>query len=237
MTVEYQIRDFIDASNAGGMTSVNSRAAINDLQSLLVSNEERQWLREGRVFYAREAFAVGDPTNPSAPATFVPATLVRQQPQVMVRTAAGVVIIPLLSMFALEATSAIVEVLVSSCDNDPGVANMTQFTPINANSRFAGLLNSACTAYNTNAGNTGTAPSNVVDLYREYHQADRDAITGAPTPPIMYRPESGCGQECIIGNNDEIHAFLFYGLAGVASLSTGFSIHFWAEFTYDEFYG
>ena len=235
MTVEYQIRDFIDASNAGGMTSVNARAAINDLQSLLVSKEEQQWLREGRVFFGRDVFVLAD--DPSSPAVFAPATLVRQQPGFMVRTAAGVVIIPLMSMFALEATSAIVEVLVSSCDNDPGVANMTEFEPINANSRFAGVLSSACTAYTTNAGNTGTAPTNVVDLYREYHQADRDAITGAPTPPIIYKPSAGYGQEAIIGNDDEVHAFLFYGLAGVASLSTGFSIHAWAEFTYDEFYG
>ena len=236
MTVEYQIRDFIDASNAGGMTSVNARAAITDLQSLLVSKEEQQWLREGRVFFALETGVV-DGTDPSEPSIFAPATLIRQQPQFMVRTAAGVVIIPLMSMFALEATSAIVEVLVSSCDNDPGVANMTEFEPINANSRFAGVLSSACTAYTTNAGDTGTAPTNVVDLYREYHQADRDAITGAPTPPILYKPSAGKGQEAIIGNDDEVHAFLFYGLAGVASLSTGFSIHAWAEFTYDEFYG
>ena len=230
MTVEYQIRDFIGADNAGGMTSINARAAITDMQSLLVGDEVRQWIREGRVFHAYE----GELTTP---ATFAPATLIRQQPQFMVRTAAGVVIIPLLSMFALEATSAVVEVLVSCCDNDPGVDNMTEVEPINANSRFAGVLSSACTAYGPNAGNTGTAPTNVADLYREYHQADRDAITGAPTPPIIYNPRIGHGQECVIGNDDEVHAFLFYGLAGVAGLSTGFSIHFWAEFTYDDYYG
>ena len=133
MTVEYQIRDFIGADNAGGMTSINARAAITDMQSLLVGDEVRQWIREGRVFHAYE----GELTTP---ATFAPATLIRQQPQFMVRTAAGVVIIPLLSMFALEATSAVVEVLVSCCDNDPGVDNMTEVEPINANSRFAGVL-------------------------------------------------------------------------------------------------
>ena len=126
------------------------------------------------------------------------------------------------------------EVLVSACNNDPGVANMTAVTPVNVNTRFS-LIASQVLAYGTNVGATGTAPTGVVDLFREYNQADWDAITGAPTPPIIYNPRKGLGQECAIGNGSAINAFLAYFVT--ATSSTWFSIFTWAEFTYAEYYG
>jgi hypothetical protein len=225
MAVEFEIR------NAGGMTNDQVAAAITQLRTLTVSDEVSQWVKEGRVFQGIEG-------SLTTPATFAPADLVRQTPEFMVRVPAGIVIIPLMSMVVFEATSAILQVLVSCCNNDPGVANMTAVTPVNVNTRFS-TVGSACTAYATNAGATGTAPTGVADLYREYHQADRDAITTtSPTVgPIVYNPRAGLGQECVIGNNSTVQAYLVYALAGVASASTGFTIHTWAEFTYAEYYG
>ncbi len=223
MATEHELR------NASGMTNSQLPKAISQQRSTIVSDEVRQWIKEGRVFQGFEGVL-------TTPATFAPADLVRQSPQFMIRVPAGIVIIPLMSQMAFEATTAILQVLVSCCNNDPGVANMTAITPVNVNTRFASV-NSQVTAYGTNAGNTGTAPTGVADLYREYHQADCDAITGAPTPPLLYSPRMGRGQECVIGNNANVQAYLFYALAGVLSASTGFSIHTWAEFTYDEYYG
>ena len=106
-------------------------------------------------------------------------------------------------------------------------------TPVNVNTRFGGL--SSVNAYNAGTGATGTAPTGVSDLFRHYQQVDNDAITGAPTPPIIYNPRKGLGQECIIGSEGAINAFLAYYVNGTSS--TGFSIFTWAEFTYAEFYG
>ena len=215
--------------NAAGMTGADATRAITQLRSTIVSDEVRQWIKEGRVFQGFE----GVLTDPKQ---FVPTNLVRQSPQFMVRVPAGIVIIPLMSMMAFEATTAVLQVLVSCCNNDPDVNNMTAITPVNVNTRFSNV-NSQCTAYGTNAGNTGTAPAGVADLYREYHQADRDAIVGAPTPSLTYNPRDGHGQECVIGDDSNVNAYLFYALAGTAGASTGFSIHTWAEFAYAEYYG
>jgi len=223
MATEFELR------NASGMTNDQLTAAITQLRTVTVSDEVRQWIKEGRVFQGFEGVL-------TTPATFAPADLVRQTPQFMIRVPAGIVIIPLMSQLAMEATTAVLQVLVSCCNNDPGVANMTAITPVNVNTRFSSV-GSQCTAWGTNAGATGTAPTGVADLYREYHQADRDAIAGAPTPPLTYCPRAGLGQECLIGNNANVQAYLYYALAGTASQSTGFSIHTWAEFTYAEYYG
>jgi hypothetical protein len=92
-------------------------------------------------------------------------------------------------------------------------------------------------AYATNTGNTGTAPTGVADLYREYHQADRDAITTtAPMLDMIYDPAKGRGSWAIIGDENNVNGYLFYWLAGTAGASTGFHLHSWAEFTYTEFY-
>ena len=223
MATEYELR------NAGGMTNNQATAAITQLRTVTVSDEVSQWVKEGRVFQGFEGVL-------TTPATFAPADLVRQSPQFMVRVPAGIVVIPLMSQMAFEATTAVLQVLVSCCNNDPGVANMTAITPVNVNTRFS-TVGSQVTAYGTNAGNTGTAPAGVADLFRVYQQVDNDAISGAPTPPITYAPRMGLGQECVIGDNANVQAYLYYALAGTASASTGFSIHTWAEFTYAEYYG
>ncbi len=223
MAVEHELR------NAAGMTSAQATVAVSQLRSTIVSDEVRQWIKEGRVFQGFEGVLTTE-------ATFAPTTLVRQQPHFMVRVPAGIVMVPLMSQFALQLSTAIVEILVSCCDNDPGTGNHVAITPVNVNTRFSGL-NSQCTAYGTSSGNTGTAPSNVADLYREYHNADWDAITAVPTPSFIYAPRDGKGQECVIGDNSNVNAYLFYGLAGTAGGSKGFSIHTWAEFTYAEYYG
>jgi hypothetical protein len=75
----------------------------------------------------------------------------------------------------------------------------------------------------------------VVDLFRGYNQADWDAITGAPTPPIVYNPRFGLGQECAIGNGTAVNAFLAYYVNNTSG--TFFGIFTWAEFTYAEYYG
>ena len=212
-----------------GIATAEATVAINYQRSTIVSDEERQWIKEGRVFHGFE----GVLTTPVAGAA---ADLVRQTPNMLVRVPAGIVIVPLSVIWVPEATTAVAQMLISSCNNDPGIANMVAITPVNVNTRFA-ANNSAVTCYGTNTGATGTAPTGVADLYREYHQADRDAITGAPTPPLIYNPKSGMGQECVIGNNTSIQAFLVYGLTGTTGTNTNWFIVTWAEFTYDEYYG
>ncbi len=223
MAVEHALR------NASGMTTNLLTNSLNNQQSTIIGDEVRQWIKEGRVFQSGEGVLTTE-------ATFAPTDLIRQQPEFMLRVPAGVVIIPIFSQAIFQATTAVLQVLVSCCNNDPGVANMTQVTPLNVNTRFSSI-NSQVTAYNASAGNTGTAPTGVADLYREYMQADHDAITGAPTPSLTYNPRMGLGQECVIGNGSTVNAYLFYMVAGTASASTGFSIHTWAEFTYAEYYG
>ncbi len=215
--------------NAAGMTGNEATRAITQQRSTIVSEEQQQWLKEGRVFQGYEGVLTSE-------ATFAPADIVRQTPQFMLRVPAGVVIIPIMSLMVFEATTAILQILVSCCNNDPGTDNMTAITPVNVNTNYSG--NSTVTAYGTNAGVTGTAPTGVADLYREYHQADQDALdVNSPSPPYHYNPAGGHGQECAIGDSSNVNAYLFYALAGTAGGSTGFSIHTWAEFTYDEYYG
>jgi hypothetical protein len=225
MATEFELR------NASGMTNDNLPAAVSQSRSLIVSDEVSQWIKEGRVYQSGE----GALTTPVA---LAPTDLVRQSPEFMIRVPAGIVIIPLMALAVLEKTKAVLQMLVSCCNNDPGVTNMTQVTPVNVNTRFSSV-GSSCTAWTTNAGNTGTAPTGVADLYREYQQADRDAIT--TTSPacqdLLYNPRTGRGQECVIGNNSTVQAFLLYVLAGTASDSEAFSIVTWAEFTFAEYYG
>ena len=223
MAVEHVYR------NGGGITTSEATVALTYQRTTIISDEVSQWVKEGRVFQGFE----GVLTTPVAGAA---TDLVRQQPNLMVRVPAGVVIVPLLAIWTPEATTAVAQMLVSVCNNDPGVANATAITPVNVNTRVALSKNSSCTCYGTNVGNSGTAPTGVADLYREYHQADRDAITGAPTPPLIYNPRIGHGQEAVIGNNTTVNAWLVYGLAGTTGTNTGFFIITWAEFTYDEYY-
>ncbi len=212
------------------MVGAEAAVALSHQRSTIVSPEERQWIKEGRVFQGFEGVLTGE-------ATFAPLNLVRQSPAFMIRVPASIVIIPIMSLCVFEATTAVLQILVSCCNNDPGVSSMVALTPVNVNTRYSGV-SSQVSAYATNSGNTGTAPAGVADLYREYHQADQDAIdTGAPTPPYIYNPTGGLGQECVIGDNSNVNAFLYYMVAGTAGGSTGFSIHTWAEFTYAEYYG
>ena len=224
---EYEIR------NSAGMSGNVREAAVNTQRSLIVSPEVRQWIKEGRVFSAIDGVL-------TTPATFTAITLVRQTPNMMLRVPAGIVVVPLMVLVTPEATGAAVwEMLVSSCNNDPGTSNMVAAsvgggTVTNVNTRFAGVAPQAL-PYITGTGATGTAPTGVADLYREYQQVDHDAITGAPTPPRLYCPRAGLGQEAAIGAVGAVNAFLAYYCNGTSS--TGFGIMTWAEFTYDEFYG
>ncbi len=222
MAVEHVIR------NGAGLTSTDSTVAVTAQRTTIISDEVSQWVKEGRVFMCIEGALTTPVTNAAT-------DLVRQSPNIMIRVPATVVIVPLFVSWTPEATTAVAQMLVSCCNNDPGTTNVTQFTPVNANTRFA-LNTSKVTAWITPTTTTGTAPTGVADLYREYHQADRDAITGAPTPPLIYNPRMGHGQECAIGNNIAINAFLCYGVSGTTGTNTGFMIATWAEFTYDEYY-
>ena len=223
---EHEIR------NSAGMSGDVREAAINTGHSLIVQDEVRQWIKEGRVF------SILDGTLTS-PATWTAVDLVRQTPNVMIRVPAGRVIVPLFVSATPEATGAAVfQMLISACNNDPGTSNMTAAaagsTVVNVNTRFAAVSpQSSC--YITGTGATGTAPTGVVDLFREYQQVDNDAITGAPTPPRIYNPRRGWGQECAIGSLSAVNAFLVYAVN--ATSSTGFIIATFAEFSYDEYYG
>ncbi len=190
---------------------------------------ELKWVKEGRVFVATGA---GVLTTPGAFQT----DLVRQTPDLMVRVPAGIIIVPLRTEVVWEATDTAVEqCLISACNNDPAVANMTQVAPINANSRYS-QMGSSVTAYNTNVGNTGTAPANVVDVFRSYIQPRIDNVgTGSASfEQVNYAPLHGRGASCIVGGDNGVHAFLVYS-AG-AGTATGYILAAWAEFTYAEFY-
>ena len=212
-----------------GITTTDATVAITYQRTTVISDEVSQWIKEGRVFSAIE----GALTTPVVNAA---TDLVRQQPNMLIRVPATVVIVPLIAYWVPEATTAVAQMLVSVCSNDPGVTNLTAIAPVNVNTRYA-LNNSMVTAYITPTGNSGTAPTNVADLYREYHQADRDAITGAPTPPMIYNPRTGHGQEAVVGNNITTQAFMVYAVAGTTGTNTGYVYAAWAEFTYDEYYG
>jgi hypothetical protein len=186
-----------------------------------------QWAKEGRIYSG----FTGTLTTPEAAGA---TTLVRQTPIFYIRVPAGTVIVPLQSIFCIEAAGgAALEVLVSTANNDPGTSNSVAVTAVNVNSRYA-LVGSRVTAYGTNSGNTGTAPTGVADLYRFYNQADFDAITGAPTPPIIYNPFNGAGSPAVIGSTSAVTAYMTY--AACATSGTWFTLHHWAEFKYDEFY-
>lgn len=220
--IEHEIR------NAAGMTGAARTAAINSQQSLIIGDEVRQWIKEGRVFQAGSGVL-------TTPETATAVDLVRQTPNFMVRVPAGVVMIPIFGLMACEASGAAVQqVLISACNNDPGTGNIVATTPANVNTRFS-ARGSSVLAYKTGTGVSGSAPTGVVDLFRHYQQVDHDAISGAPTPPIIYNPRHGLGQECAIGNDSSFNAFLTYFIN--ASSSTWYSIWSWAEFTYAEYYG
>ncbi|KKN62511.1 hypothetical protein LCGC14_0511270 [marine sediment metagenome] len=220
--IEHEVR------NAAGMTGDARTAAVSNQQSLIIGNEVRQWIKEGRVFQGGTG-VLSTPEAENATA------LTRQQPNFMVRVPASMVIIPVFGLIAPEATGAAVyEVLISCCNNDPGTANRTAIEPVNVNTRYS-LASSRVLAYKTDAGASGTAPTGVADLLRLYNQADFDAITGAPTPPTIYSPRHGLGQECVIGNGSSVNAFMAHFNVGTSA--TFFSIFTWAEFTYAEYYG
>src|SRR3990167_8400036 len=153
MASEYEIRD-----GAAGMTEVLATAAINKQRSVITSPDLLEWVKAGRVYSAHHGIL----TTPAAFET----DLVRQTPDLMIRVPGSVVIIPIMVQVHFEATgAAVAQILVSTCDNDPGVSNMSAYTPINNNTRYAAVA-SKVTAYITNTGNTGTDPTNVNELAR-----------------------------------------------------------------------
>ena len=189
--------------------------------------KELQWVKEGRVFMAQHGLL----TTPAAFET----DLVRQTPDMLVIVAAGVVIVPMRVQVVTEATGAAVfQCLVSSSNNSPGVANMTANTPVNCNTRYS-TSGSAVTAYITNTGATGTAPTGVHDYLRVYSQVDTDAVAEtAHFDQVVYSPLHGKGVPAIVGDNSNVTAFMVY--VGNGTSSTGYIMAQWAEFTYDEFY-
>ncbi len=187
---------------------------------------EIQWVKEGRVFHALH----GALTTPQAFET----DLVVTTPDMIVRVPAGTVIIPLRMRIETEATGAAVfQVLLRSCNNDPGTANRTAFVPVNLNTRYAGV-GGKCTAHYLSAG-ACTTPTETADLLRIYVQPDIDAVTGtAHFDQVVYSPLHGRGIPAIIGSSSVTHAWLAY--VGNGTSATGYIEAYWAEFTYDEFY-
>ena len=195
---------------------------------LTASGAPRQWVQEGRVW---QGFGGVLTTPESGWAT----DLVRQTPIFYIRVPAGRVIVPIYGNASPEATgAAVLQMLVSVCNNDIGTSNAVALTPVNVNTRYAAVASSVL-AYATVTGATGTAPTNVADLWRVYQQVDNDAITGSQTPPFEYDPFKGKGIPCVVGSASIVHTYMFYFANGTSS--TGFHIHAWAEWSYDEFYG
>src|SRR3990167_255853 len=129
--VEYEIR------GVSGMSGDVRTAAVNRQRSVIVGDEVRQWIKEGRVYNAIDGAL-------TTPATWTAVDLVRQTPNMMIRVPAGIVIVPLMVLATPEATGAAVfQMLISSCNNDPGTSNMVAATvaggtAVNVNTRFAG---------------------------------------------------------------------------------------------------
>ncbi len=191
---------------------------------------EIQWIKDGRVFQARHG-ALSD-------GIVFETDLVRQTPDLLVRVPGGTVIVPLRVTVTWEVTgTAVAQCLISSCDNDPGNSNMTQFTPVNLNTRFADETGSKVTAYVTSTGATGTAPSNPCDLYRMYVQPDIDATTGGQFDQAVYSPLHGKGLPAVIGSSgNQINAFMVHPAQAATGSPLGYIIATWAEFTFEEFY-
>ena len=189
--------------------------------------QELQWVKEGRVFTLEH----GDLTTPAAFET----DLVRQTFDWGVRVPAGVVIVPIRIAVITEATGAAVfQTLIYACNNDPGTTSKTAKDPVNANSRYA-TKRSACYGYITSTGNSGTAPTGVIDVHRVYVQPDIDAIVGSANfEQVVYAPLQGRGLPCIVGDDSNINALAV--LVGNGTSATGYVLGTWAEFTYDEFY-
>ena len=187
---------------------------------------ELQWVKENRVYSALH----GALTTPEAFET----DLVVTTPDMIVRVPPGVVIVPLRVTIETEATGAAVfQVLIRSCDNDPGTANRTEFTPVSLNSRYA-AVRGKCNAWYLSSG-ACTTPTNTADLHRVYVQPDIDAITGSATfEQVIYAPLQGRGIPAVIGSNGSYNALLVY--VGNGTSATGYIRTYWAEFTYDEFY-
>ena len=223
MAIENEVR-----SGAAGMTGLLSTAAVNRDRSAIVSPEILEWVKAGRVFSAHHGIL----TTPAAFET----DLVRQTPDLLVRVPGSVVIVPIMVQVHFEATgAAVAQILVSTCDNAPGTSNMSAYTPVNNNTRY-GAAGSKVTAYITNTGATGTAPTNVNELARTYIQVDVDSVTGAANyDQFVYAPFQQRGAPAIVGGADDVHAFMVN--VGVGTSSTGYIIATWAEFTYAEFYG
>lgn len=191
---------------------------------------EVQWIKDGRVYQARHgALSTG---------VIFETDLVRQTPDLLVRVPGGTVIVPLRVTVTWEVTgAAVAQCLISCCDNDPGNSNMTQFTPVNLNTRYADETGSKVTAYVTSTGVTGTAPTNVSDLYRMYVQPDIDAAAGqAQFEQAVYSPLHGKGLPAVIGDPGSTHAFMVYPSQAAGGSPTGYIIATWAEFSFDEFY-
>src|SRR3990167_1247593 len=123
-------------SGATGMTGTEANSAINRERSTIVTPDLLEWVKAGRVFSAHHGIL----TTPAAFET----DLVRQTPDLMVRVPGSVVIIPIMVQVHFEATgAAVAQILVSSCDNDPGTSNMSAYTPVGNNTRYAAVASKA----------------------------------------------------------------------------------------------
>lgn len=218
--------DFI--ARSAQSTQSNGGVAIpgtNLRQELVTSPDIFQWLKEGRIF-------TGQAGALSTAETITATAIIRQQPDLMLRVPAGTVIIPIMVQIAVATSVGLVQAAVSSCNNDPGTSNVTAITPVNLNSRYATKV-SAVTAYKTATGATGTAPTNVADIYR-WASVDPDSVASNGNP-FTYAPFAGLGSPCVVGDGSAMNAFMVY--IGAGTSGTAWIVGVWAEFTYAEYYG
>lgn len=194
-------------------------------QELVTSPDVFQWLKEGRIF-TTEAGAL------STAETITATAIIRQQPDLLIRVPKGVVIIPLMAQVSFATSVGLAQVAVSTCDNDPGTSNVTATTPVNQNTRYGAKVSSVLT-YKTATGATGTAPTNVADVFR-FASADPDSAA-ANTNPLTYSPYAGIGAPTLVGDGANVNAFMVYVSTGTSG--TCWIVASWAEFTYAEVYG
>lgn len=221
MAIEFEIR------NAGGRTSTLLPASVDYSGVQFTNSAVLQWQKEGRVFGAQHGLLT---TGGTVTAT----SIVRQQPDFLIRVPVNTVIVPVFVQVYFEATGGVLaEIEVGTSNNDPGTSNITQVTPVNANPKY-GSRQSAVTTFKTATGATGTAPTNVSILLRGGSPIDLDSVA-SESAQFVYAPFNGQGVPTFVGGADAIHAFYVWEACGTSGAS--YITALWAEFTHAEVYG